>query len=250
MAELQTIVVRRNIRRHRQLKCAAGTLLVVVIALGYWAGRLTAHGELATARAALKDIEAQRSALHARNEQISRELVQLRVSAEVDQTSIEALRQTLRREQRSAARLQEELRFYRGLMAPTEQEQGLGIRAWEAQALPEPQRYHYRLTLQQLAVEHSLLSGSVSVEIAGHLNGAEYSVPLQELMIGSDPSRLKLRFRYFQHIEGEIELPQGFEPLRVTVVATSARPRRHRVERQFDWDEAGSTAPVVVQSVD
>jgi hypothetical protein len=45
---------------------------------------------------------------------------------------------------------------------------------------------------------------------------------------------LSFRFRYFQDLDGEVLLPEGFQPVRVTVTATP-QGGRNEVERSFDW---------------
>ena len=45
-------------------------------------------------------------------------------------------------------------------------------------------------------------------------------------------------FRYFQNIEGDIQLPQGFKPQRVTIkVVSRNRSSQDPLEKTFDWPE-------------
>ena len=46
---------------------------------------------------------------------------------------------------------------------------------------------------------------------------------------------MALRFRYFQAVEGELSLPEGFEPEGVVVTATAVKPGNAEVREQFSW---------------
>ena len=48
-------------------------------------------------------------------------------------------------------------------------------------------------------------------------------------------------FKYFQQVEGDILLPPGLKPVRVTVRV--APERGSAVEQSFTWAEAAGTAP-------
>ncbi|MEJ2452475.1 MAG: hypothetical protein P8047_17775, partial [Gammaproteobacteria bacterium] len=47
------------------------------------------------------------------------------------------------------------------------------------------------------------------------------------------------RFRYFQNIEGDIQLPAGFKPQRVTikVIPRHRSSRKEPLEKTFDWPD-------------
>lgn len=209
--------------------------LLLALAAGFWLGHRQGGGELRSLQTALAEGERQLQRLRLSAEEQAREQARLETNAEVDRASIEALRQSLQRERRGRARLQEQLRFYQGLMAPGESAQGPGIHSWVVRPLPVPRQYHYRLTLHQQAARHSLLSGRVEVEVTGLREGRGHRIELPLLMTTPQSSTLRLGFRYFQHLEGELELPEGFEPLQVHVVARIAKPRSMTVERQFPW---------------
>jgi len=50
---------------------------------------------------------------------------------------------------------------------------------------------------------------------------------------------IKFRFRYFQNIIGELQLPEGFVPREVMVVAQSSGLNAQRLEKTFDWPLTG-----------
>jgi len=89
--------------------------------------------------------------------------------------------------------------------------------------------------LQQLALKHNVLKGSVSVSVVGIQDGLQKTYSLGQLLVGQESAALKLRFKYFQNIEGELQLPSGFEPQRVDVVAKATSPKSVEVEKHYGW---------------
>jgi hypothetical protein len=89
--------------------------------------------------------------------------------------------------------------------------------------------------VQQETRKHELLKGELSAEVFGTLGEEPASYSLAELSDDIGGSALPLRFRYFQAIEGELILPAGFEPLGVSVVASSSTPRKAEVREQYPW---------------
>ena len=133
------------------------------------------------------------------------------------------------------ADLEENLRFYKGLMAPGEVAQGLSLRAIELVAQQEPRRYAYRILVQQEAHKHELLKGKLLVEVIGVLGGQQVNYPLVGLSDELTDELLALSFRYFQAIEGYMTLPEGFVPSDILVVASVSSPRKIEAREQYPW---------------
>ena len=47
--------------------------------------------------------------------------------------------------------------------------------------------------------------------------------------------QLKLRFKYFQYIDGELIIPEGFTPERIDIVAKATSPKPVTVDKQYGW---------------
>jgi hypothetical protein len=63
------------------------------------------------------------------------------------------------------------------------------------------------------------------------------AVALSELSDDIESRDIKLRFRYFQEVKGRLQLPEGFEPVEVRVMAKRDGSDSAQVERIFDWDQ-------------
>jgi hypothetical protein len=73
------------------------------------------------------------------------------------------------------------------------------------------------------------------VNVLGLQNGQEVSIPLRSLSDSISDLDIKLQFRYFQNIEGELSLPDGFEPQKVQILAVADGANAKTVQKSFGW---------------
>jgi Family of unknown function (DUF6776) len=226
----------RELRRQRNVLLAVGLLLLALVLLaGFYLGQRAAYSGMGM------DIETYR-AMEAEIPQLQAEIGRLQGEGEVqltrhevDRQALEMVRVEIAAQQEQISALEEGLRFYRSLMAPGEIAQGLSLRPVELLALDKPNRYAFRIVAQQEARKHTLLKGDLSIDVVGVLEGEQVSYSMAELSEDVEGSNVPLRFRYFQSIEGELEIPEGFEPGSVHLVATASTPRKAEVRVQFPW---------------
>ena len=120
-------------------------------------------------------------------------------------------------------------------MAPGEAEEGLSVRGIDLIEGVESGRYQFRILVQQSARKHELLTGSLRVELQGLRNGEPASHELSSLSAQVPKPDIRLRFKYFQAIDGELDLPVGFVPRKMIAYAKSAKPRKVEVRKEFPW---------------
>jgi hypothetical protein len=153
----------------------------------------------------------------------------------IDREALEMVRREIAQQKEHIANLEEGLKFYRSLMDPGEINQGLSLREPELLAGDDPATFAFRIVAQQEARKHDLLKGELYAEVYGVIQDEQTSYPLAQLSDDIDEGVIPLRFRYFQAIEGELTLPEGFEPRGISIVATSRSPRKSEVRERFSW---------------
>lgn len=166
---------------------------------------------------------------------LSQEVANLKLGSAVDRKSSEDVRAEVIDLKGQIAALKEDISFYRGLMSPTDNKSGLTIGSLNVISTGVARNYEYKLVVQQLATRHKMLSGYLSFQIFGRQQNQLVTLPLKDVSNSVSYDRIKLRFKYFQTIEGRILLPEGFEPERIELVAVSSEAPSVEVKKKFGW---------------
>lgn len=170
------------------------------------------------------------------NEKLTRNFnilsVELEVQRLADQKSQTVIEEGLNRE----AQLKQEVLFYQKVMAPELKQDGFTIEAFSVEKSLSESSYRFELVLMQQDKIKNVIKGSVDVDIKGSLNGKPVSLKLSKLMQEQDDP-LHFSFKYFQILDGQITLPNGFKPEKVTVNAEvyQFKKKRGELQRTFDW---------------
>jgi hypothetical protein len=156
------------------------------------------------------------------------------------QREADVLRQANRllREQETARQaeldtLQAELDFYRRLAGTGGAQSGLDV--YRAELLPtgSDRVFQFVLTLTQNIRRAAIISGRARFDVEGTLE--DRAATLRWSQIGGDEPEPSFRFKYFQQIEGYLNLPADFKPLRL-VITLDAKGSRGAVQRSYDWN--------------
>ena len=220
-------------RRRRSVFLVLGMVLLFIagVLLGSW-GTLRLGMESAWENRRLRqtvvDQAAAMDALHQRYSDST-------TRGEVDTAALELVRVELAQQRETIAELEKGIQFYRGLMAPGELVDGLSVHSVDFTPGNEDQRYQFRVLVQQSSRKHDLLTGVLTVQLHGTVAGEPMSYDLSDLSEQIPNAEIRLRFKYFQAIDGEIVLPRGFVPLTVSTRTESNRPRRASVDQEFPW---------------
>ncbi len=185
--------------------------------------------------AAMKEIIALRSsnrALAGENEALERRVATAELGQRVDRQAQSDAQQMIGELQAETARQQQELQFYRGLVA---RQYGAGtLRVQELRIRPaEERRYLVLITLVQAATRDTVANGTVTFTVEGRQAGSKRRLALGE--IEADRRReLPFSLRFFRQLEVPVELPEGFAPEELVIeyrLGRSAEPQR----QTFPW---------------
>lgn len=166
-------------------------------------------------------------------DKMRQEIADLRVGGQISEQANEEVRQTIEQLQGQIAELNEEIRFYKGVMMPSVAVKGLRIERLDMSTIV-PGRVKYSLLLTQVVDKHDFVNGDVDISVLGKVGDQELQLSLIELQEEKEAS-LRFRFRYFQNLHGEMVIPDDFEPREVIVIAQSSGTKGQRSERAFDW---------------
>ncbi len=223
-------------RRLRMLLLVSGLVAMLLLAGAFYLGEKAAYSGMGIDPGQYHFLQEEVPRLQARIASLESELAVQRTRAAVDASALEMVRKDLAVQREEIASLEEGMRFYRSLMTPGEIAQGLSLRPLELVTLEGERQFAFRIVAQQESRKHSQLEGKLKVEIFGVEAGADTSYPLSALSGDVEGESIELRFRYFQSIEGVLTLPQGFEPVGVSVEATASQPRKMEARDRFAWE--------------
>ena len=161
----------------------------------------------------------------------------LTLGGKIDNQANEEVRQTIENQRNQLAAQDEEINFYKGVMVPNAGSKGLRIERLDVSSNAAG-KVRYSLLLTQVVDKRGYVKGGVQLSLLGQNDGQEKALQLGEQ--GRDKAEaIKFRFRYFQNIAGEVQLPEGFVPREFMVVAQSSEPIAQRLEKTFDWPLKG-----------
>lgn len=211
------------------------TLVAAAALLGIYLGKRAAYSDISANPQSQQQTQVALIAARKELAEVRGELEVQRTRHEVDRQALEMVRKEMAARKEQTSGLEEDLRFYRSLMAPESSTSGLSLRAPELVALGRPDRVAYRIVIQQRASKHEMVKGSLTAEVYGFAGEQEQRYSLAELAPEASGEPVALLFRYFQTIEGEVTLPEGFEPRGIDVVASASKPQKTEVREQFPW---------------
>jgi hypothetical protein len=218
-----------------KLALALALLLLLTLLAGIYLGRQAARQDTKVVPQSMESMESELSATREALKVARGDLQMQRTRHEVDSRALELLRSEMAAEKERTADLEEGLRFYRSMVVSEDMANGLSLRKPELVPGGAPGHFVYRIFVQQKEREYEMVEGTLSVEVFGLKGKAEATYPLADLSKDFDHAAAALHFRYFQAIEGELALPEGFEPRGMTVVAHASKPRETEVREQFPW---------------
>ncbi len=221
-------------------------LAVAVVLVGGWElyhlGKSRAGGDLDSLYAERERLQDQLSVLDARNADLERQIAALERATQVDRQAYAVFKEERTGLQSEIKGLREELAFYRGVLAPSKDKVGLQAQDFDVVPALGSGRYRYRFVLTQSGKKDQVAKGVVHVFVEGLQDDEVKRLSLSELT-GDENTDIPYRFRYFQTIEGDVQLPEGFITERVVVQAVPASAPRLPLEWTFDWPpETGGNA--------
>jgi hypothetical protein len=171
-------------------------------------------------------------------EDLSQRVAILQKGGDVDRQAADDFRETVRALSENVANLEQEVAFYKGIMAPGSADKGLRISKIEVVPLGNRQ-YSYSVMLTQVVDNTNFVQGEVAVNVIGLRNGVREIVALRDLDASVVELGIDFRFRYFQEVKGNLNIPNDFTPQQMQVVLQSRGKNSQRVEETHTWNTPG-----------
>lgn len=209
-------------------------MLVLGLILGrYWQHQPASEGDVNQ----LPALQEKLKALELQNRELEQDLIDVRVTASIDKSATSMVQESLADLQQTIAEQRKAISFYKGMMSPNELQKGVSIRSIEWKKSNIERVYRFELVVQQIARRHGLVKGKVLIELEGLSEGKSVRYPIHDISEQFDKPDIALKFKYFQDVQGEVELPKSFIPQRVVVQMTAkvAGQKPVKFEKNRPW---------------
>ena len=216
------------------------TTLVIGVAVAAFAGFIYGYYQTLLTQQSVQASEVQ---LGERLEEVQLENTELRQQVAIldtgsvmDQRATEEVQTTILTLRERVAQLEQDIVFYRQVVSEDTESTGLTIGQFDISATSDSNRFRYKLVMrQQDADGDTFLTGHVNVNLVGKQDDAQVILPLRDVTEDSDQLDIRLRFKFFQNIEGELTLPEGFIPERIQIAAVATDPVAKSINQNFSW---------------
>ncbi len=205
--------------RRRRLGLYALALFLFLSGWGlgwFWHAR-----QLQTLAARVQEQAEKLEGLRAQNRQLQQENVDLQQRDKVKASALDDLRQQLSAMSRKLEQAHQELAFFNNLMDESVQNPGLAVHELHVLPTRSPRVYRYRLVLRQSLKKARELEGRYWFTLEGVQQDKS-----RRLRYPEGSGGLPYRFKYFETLQGQIDLPEGFVPASITVHLKPGGKRR------------------------
>ena len=219
-------------------RLAVPALSVLALYGAFELGRWAAGYSVVEAVVERVRLEARVAELGRAGDALRRKLAAAETGREVDREAQREEQRMLGQMQAEAGRQQQELQFYRGVLA---REFGTGVlQVRELVVRPAGAlAWVIEATLVQAGGRDATARGELGLWIDGTRNGAILRLDLAQVTADARRS-LPFSLRYFQALKVPVTLPAGFEPASVTVELRSPAAGSAPERRTFAWRSGAS----------
>lgn len=164
-------------------------------------------------------------------------------ASQIEKQAYAELNGTLKVLQAELLELKEELAFYRGIVSPRDASAGLRLQHFQLEPNGQTRGFRSKVVLTQVLKNDRLARGLVRITVEGLVEGQGKTLTLKDLT-EKRIKELKYRFKYFQNLEEDLILPEGFKPVRVTIQVVPTKGKNKMIEKTIDWPNEEKAAYV------
>ncbi len=119
-------------------------------------------------------------------------------------------------------------------MSATTDSKGLNIQGLHIESADQERLYRFKLVLTNVAKSDRVIEVTLDMSVEGMNESGSLVLSLDEVIAGSELKR-EMKFKNFKRIEGSLNFPKGFKPLRVVVDIRQKGVRNSTVQKIFEW---------------
>jgi hypothetical protein len=120
-------------------------------------------------------------------------------------------------------------------MRPTGEDKGIVVDPPSVIQMRAAGEFKYQLVVKQIVAKHKKVSGYLTLVLIGTQAGKPASLLLKDISSDVTDERIRLSFKYFQRIEGNMTLPEGFVPEEIELKVVVQSPDKAVIDNKFSW---------------
>ena len=211
--------------------------VLFLVALAAWSWQVYQFGQQRAGFDASKRDHVE-IALRERIEELETERKQLRTSAarlersgQIDRAAANGVQSQVKALQDERADLKREVAFLKTLVSGSSEKLVL-----DSQNLTElgERRFRFEVTLTKQTEDSKTVNGQVEFSVLGELSGESKKIDMKTLTKGKR-SNIGIRFKNFQKLKAELELPEGFVPTSIEVAVKPDSRGFKSFAQTYDW---------------
>lgn len=230
-----TLVIRTH---HPWLRRVWWGLAIALVPLGFYLtyelGRFDGGYDRLSAGQERREQEVAIERLEKANAELRGKLADLETGRVSQQQEREELARTVTDLQTQVARQAQDLQFYRGIVSTTVGAPNVKVQRFQIVKGSAARRYKLRIVLVQAARPENVVSGTVALTVEGSERGRAVTYNLPRLTPDAR-AQVPFSFRYFQDLDQEIVLPEGFQPARVNVEVRASGRASSPATQSYTW---------------
>ncbi len=228
-----------QVREHRPWRLWLALIVVAALMLSmFLIGRGWQDYEIKRLQLTRDTLQSRIAELEQRNQQLVKRNAQLESNTRIEGDAYAQAKQSLVALQKEILDLREQLVFYQGIVSPEKLAFGVHLQSFELKPKNDKGLYAWKLVLTKQGKSDAPVKGRFDIRIRGARNGKTRSLDLKAVSPGVTDKATRFSFRYFQVFEGELQLPEGFEPDEVTVEISPSTRKIKAFSENISWTTA------------
>lgn len=209
-------------------------MISVVCGVAWVAYQQGSAGETSGFAVLQPDAKSKIAVLEKERDQLRRELTMVKQAAEIDRESILTIRDQIKVFQDERLKMEEELAFLRGIVSTTSKKTALKVQNFRLEPGLETRQFHYKFSVSQVINSGIVAKGKIELSVEGLQGGRTKRLSLNQVS-PDDVESIKMRFRFFQNVEGKLLIPEGFEPATINIEVKPSGKKLAPVKETFNW---------------
>ncbi len=230
-----------QVRQHNPWRVwLIGGLIVLLLVVMFLFGRAYQAYEVSQLKLERQTLLARIDELESRNASLVKKNARLESTSRIEHDAYQQANDSLVELQKKLLEMKEQLVFYQGIVSPEQLALGINIQSFELTRKNDLGMYSYKLVLSKRGKSDKYVKGKFDFLVKGQHDKQQKDLSLKQLKQDFSDKDRKFSFRYFQVFEGDLVLPDQFEPYDIQLKINPTTKKIKAFSETISWAQAVS----------